>query len=246
MRHCHQLRRVAPSMCRALHRIALVALPSPRRPCRVSPSPRVVTRCPPLYVLPLHCASPSPHRPRRVMLQPPVASFFLFPFSLLALLFTPMYMTPRAHPFVSCRLCCVTPSPRVALVASQCPLFKCRPHPVASPHLRHALCCPSSRVASPCCIALTLSPSSRDAAAPGASFPLFLFHFHLLLEHDLIYILLPCPLQPVMCNHYHRDWCNQVRSVSPPSHLDTSHRSPPCAENGVGFGIYCWLLHGVL
>jgi hypothetical protein len=94
------------------------------------------------------------------------------------------YASPLPHPVASaasphlrpslpllpspCRRVALTTSPlsrrpcRVALAVSHCPLFKCRLRPVASPRLRHASSlsrrvAPSSRVASPWCVALALS-----------------------------------------------------------------------------------------
>ena len=107
------------------------------------------------------------------MLQSPVESFSFFLFHLLTLPFSSMYMTPRAHPFVSRRLGCVMHLPHVALVASPRSAFGTRCLCCAALPPLHALPHPGGSP-SPC---LALSPSSHDAAAPWCVFPSFPFPF---------------------------------------------------------------------
>ena len=134
---CHVSRPPSPRIASpfATRRIPLPPLPRVTSH-RIAPSSRVASPCCVALVTRRYCHLVRP---------------FFFLFHLLTLPFSPMYMIPRADPFVPHCPCCIVSCP---------PL----------PHV--ALCPPSPRVAS---VALASSPLSRYAAATWCIFSSLFF-----------------------------------------------------------------------
>ena len=102
---------------------------------------------------------------------------------------------------------------------------------------------PSDRAGGPCRSELTASGwrglSSYHDTYGGPALPCYqVDHFARTQPH--LHTLTKSTPNQSCATHHHRDWCKQVRSVSPPSHLDASahsgaHHSPPHVDSGIGF-----------